>query len=178
MPISPHLKRLREKIGHDLIQMPCVSAIVRSKGRILLMLRADNGLWGLPGGAIDPGEHPAQALVREVFEETGLRVRPVRISAVLGGLHIRYPNGDEVDVVTTVFTCEILGGTLEARDGEAADLRFFAPTELPPLMVAYPGGLLGGDREEPYFEWRSEWLGNAAPADNAGTPGTAKGHAR
>src|SRR5437868_4217600 len=97
MPISAYLAALRRHVGHDLIVMPAACALVRgAAGRVLIQRRADSGVWELPGGAIDPGEAPAQALVREIFEETGLVVRPRRLLGVLGGeaLRLRYPNGD------------------------------------------------------------------------------------
>lgn len=158
MPISDYLKHLREKVGNDLLQVPCVTAIVRSNGKILLMQRADNGRWSMPGGSIDPGEHPAQAVAREVWEETGLRVRPVRVLAVVGAIRHTYPNGDKVDVVTTVFSCEVLGGELRCRDAEATQLRYFAPSDMPELMTRYPQEVFESQQRDTHFEWRDEWL--------------------
>src|SRR5688572_2698228 len=119
MAISEYIKRLRTKVGHDLLQMPCVAGVLRVDNKILLQRRADNDQWSLPGGAIEPGEEPARALVREFWEETGLRVRPKAVIAVLRRRHI-YPNGDEVDVVVTMFSCDRVGGELQCRDGESS----------------------------------------------------------
>jgi mutator protein MutT len=148
---------MRQKIGHALLQMPCVSAVIRNDRGILLQRRADDGGWDLPGGAIDPGESPAQALVREAREETGLVVRPVEVLGILGSMRHVYPNGDEVDVVVTVFLCETLGGELRSLDGEAADLRYFQVSEMPDLMTDYPPGLFTRAGRT-YFHWREEWL--------------------
>ena len=83
MPLSDHLAGLRDKVGHDLLMMPCAAAIVRdAHGSVLLQRRSDNGLWSVPGGALDPDEQPAQACVREVYEETGLVVRPAQVLSV------------------------------------------------------------------------------------------------
>lgn len=161
MPISDYLKQLREKVGTDLLQVPAVTGIIRKDGQVLLLRRSDNGRWALPGGAVDPGEHPAEAVVREVWEETGLRVRPVRILAVIGGLRHVYPNGDQAEVVVTVFSCEQIGGELDCRDGEASELRYFRPAEMPPLTAKYPEGFFDHERPETYFEWHEEWLLNA-----------------
>lgn len=141
MPISPYLRELRTVVGPRLLLMPGVAAIVRDASeRVLFMHRADDGRWGLPAGAIDPGESPAQAIVREVREETGLDVRAIRVAGVFGGLGFRhrYPNGDEVEWTVTVFECEIAGGELAPQDGEALALRYFTPEEAPSLQLPYP----------------------------------------
>jgi 8-oxo-dGTP pyrophosphatase MutT (NUDIX family) len=75
MPISEYLKKLREKVGHDLVVLPAVSvSIVDNKCRLLLGKDAETNYWALPGGAVDPHERPADAAVRECLEETGLLV--------------------------------------------------------------------------------------------------------
>lgn len=141
MPISTYLHELRAVVGARLLLMPGVAAIVRDGSqRVLFMRRADDGRWGLPAGAIDPGESPAQAIVREVREETGLDARPTRVAGVFGGpgFRHRYPNGDEVEWTVTVFECEILGGELAPQDGEALALRYFAAEDAPTLQLPYP----------------------------------------
>lgn len=158
--MSNYIRRLREKFGHTLIQMPCVAAVIREEGRILLQRRKDDGRWGLPGGAIDPGEAPAQAVVREVYEEVGLRVRPVRVLGVMGAFplfHHIYPNGDETHLIVSVFECAIAGGALECRDGEATELRYFDVADVPALLRKYPRELFDEQRTEAHFEWRDEW---------------------
>jgi mutator protein MutT len=147
MPISDYVREIRDCVGHRLLLLPGVTGIVRDEqGRVLLMRRADNGLWGFPAGAIDPGESPAQAVEREVREETGLHVRAARVAGVFGGagFRLRYENGDEAEYTVIVFECEVIDGRLEAVDGEALELRYFAPNEAPPLLLAYPRELLDG----------------------------------
>jgi len=145
MPISDYVRELRECVGTRLLLLPGVTGIVRDEqGRVLLMRRADNGFWGFPAGAIDPGETPAQAVEREVREETGLHVRATRVAGVFGGagFRLRYENGDEAEYTVIVFECEVVGGKLEAVDGEALELRYFTPEEAPELLLAYPRELL------------------------------------
>ena len=145
MPISDYLRDLRSLVGSRLLLLPGVAAIVRdAEDRVLFMRRADNGKWGLPAGAIDPGETPAEAVAREVREETGLEVRPARVAGVFGGsgFRVRYENGDEAEYTVIVFDCDVVGGTLSATDGEALELRYFAPDEAPEPQVAYPRSLL------------------------------------
>jgi 8-oxo-dGTP pyrophosphatase MutT (NUDIX family) len=141
MPISTYLRELRAVVGPRLLLLPGVAAVVRDASeRVLFMHRADDGRWGLPAGAIDPGESPVQAIVREVCEETGLVVRPTRVAGVFGGAGFRhrYPNGDEVEWTVTVFECETVGGVLAAQDGEALALRYFTAEEAPTLQLPYP----------------------------------------
>jgi ADP-ribose pyrophosphatase YjhB (NUDIX family) len=85
----------------------------------------------LPGGAIDPNEPPADAGVRECFEETGLLVRPDRLIGVFGGPEflIRYPNGDLTYYTAIAFEAAIIGGALKADGDEIATLRFIDKAE-------------------------------------------------
>ncbi len=133
MAISSYLKRLREKVGHTLLQMPGVDMVIRDpNGRILLARHAGNDLWAVPGGAIDPHETAAEAAVREAFEETGLVVEPVRVLGVYAGpeYHLVYPNGDEVSATAIVFECRIKSGQLKVDGQEVLELRYFSAQEL------------------------------------------------
>ncbi|RAL21663.1 NUDIX hydrolase [Lujinxingia litoralis] len=158
MPISDFLKGLREKVGHDLLFVPAVAAVVRDEHhRVLFQRRSDNGLWTLPSGTIDPGESPATAIVREVYEETGLEVRPTHILGVYGGdrrgFRVTYPNGDHLESVVIVFAVEVLGGTLGGLDGESLELRYIDPTRRPELMSNYPDEVfIGGDPAPAHFD--------------------------
>lgn len=152
MPISPYLRDLRTFIGSALVMMPGVAALIRDpEGRLLVLQRADDGRWGLPAGALDPGETAAEAVVREVLEETGLHVRPVHLAGVVGPHLSVYPNGDVVEYTVAVFVCEQTGGSLEARDGEAAGFAWRAAGELTEL--GYPAAVLAWQPgDPPYFD--------------------------
>jgi len=90
-----------------------------------------------PGGAVDPDETPADALVREVWEETGLWVEPKRLLGVFGGpdFRVRYANRDEVAYVMSLFECEPVGGDLRANGEEITDVRFVGEQELGQLNI-------------------------------------------
>jgi len=95
--IPAHVARLRAVLGHDLLLLPSVSVLpVDQAGRLLLVRHAghDDG-WGVLGGAVEVGESPAEAAVRETREEIGVDVRLVRLLDVLGGqdYQVSYPNG-------------------------------------------------------------------------------------
>ena len=91
-----------------------------------------------PGGAIDPDEAPQDAVVREVWEETGLRVEPIQLCGVFGGpeFRVRYGNGDEVAYVMADFECRRLSGELRADQEETLGARYFAPFELETVELA------------------------------------------
>jgi len=153
MPMSSFYKSIRDRLGSSLLLMPAVAAIIRDEsGRVLLQQRHDES-WSLPAGAIEPGESPSVAIVREVFEETGLRVRPLRIAAVVGGssCRVRYPNGDEVEYVVTVFDCEIVGGTAIESNEETRRLAYFRREDMPVLAFEYPREAFNDTRTSPYF---------------------------
>jgi 8-oxo-dGTP pyrophosphatase MutT (NUDIX family) len=154
MAISPFYKSIRERVGPSLLLVPGVSAIIRDEAGRILLQQTHEGAWSLPAGAIEPGESPALAIVREVFEETGLRVLPYSIVAVVGGpsCRVRYPNGDEVEYVVTVFQCEVLGGALIDSSDETKTLAYFRRDEMPTLGFEYPAEIFDEARSTPYFE--------------------------
>src|SRR5215211_2645517 len=109
MPIFEYRKNLRGKIGNQILQVPSAAAIIRDTDRrVLLVKSAGADVWGLPAGAVDLGETPQEAVVREVFEETNLRVKIVKIAGVFGGKNFRYVyrNGDAVEYFIVAFECK------------------------------------------------------------------------
>jgi len=113
--------------------LPSVAGIVfDDQRRILLVQHSDGGVWSAPGGSIDPLETPADAVVREVWEETGLYTAPVHLLGVYGGPScvVTYPNGDRTAYVISVFECEVRGGTLHADSDETTAAAFVAAAEL------------------------------------------------
>jgi 8-oxo-dGTP pyrophosphatase MutT (NUDIX family) len=145
--MSPYFKQLRAKIGHDLLLVPGVAAVIRdSTGRLLLQERSSGEGWSLPAGAIEPGESPEQAVQREVLEETGLVVAPTQVLGVFGGRHFRYvyPNGDAVESTVVLFRCAVIRETGAALDPETKSLRYFAEAEMPRLALPYPTEKLFG----------------------------------
>ncbi|MGA8117876.1 MAG: NUDIX domain-containing protein [Actinocatenispora sp.] len=133
MSISPYIAGLRKHVGHDLLMLPSVSGVVvDDAGRILLGRRADNGRWALPAGVIDPGEQPADALLREIDEETGVAAVVERLAGV--ALHpTEYPNGDVCQYLNVWFRCRAVGGDARANDSESLEVAWFARDALPEL---------------------------------------------
>ena len=140
MGIPAHIARLRAAVGHDLLLLPSVSVLpVDQAGRLLLVRHAGHhDGWGVLGGAVEVGESPAEAAVRETREETGVEVRLVRLLDVLGGpdYEVRYPNGDRTAYVTAVYQAAIIDGSPAVSDDELSDVAWFAPVQLTRLELS------------------------------------------
>jgi 8-oxo-dGTP pyrophosphatase MutT (NUDIX family) len=136
--MSDYIRRLREKIGTELLFLPSAASLIRDgEGRILLV-RHFEGRWMLPGGSVEPGERPADAARRECWEEAGILTEPLRILGVFGGPEygITYSNGDEAAWVTTIFEARLLEGEPHAHDDETIDAAWFRPEEIGALELA------------------------------------------
>ena len=138
MPISPYIKALRAAIGTQRLLVPSVGAIVRDGDRILLVQERETGLWSTPGGALELDDTPANAVVREVFEETGLTVEPTRIFGVYGGPEfvVRYPNGDETQYISTMFECRVVAGEIRPDGEEIQHARYWTRDEASRLPLS------------------------------------------
>ena len=134
MPISPYIKSLRDDLGTRLLLLPGVSAvIVDEQGRILLAQRSDDGCWALIAGVMEPGEQPAETIVREVWEETAVHVVPERVTSVLTQPPNTYPNGDMCEFVDIAFRCRVVGGEARVNDDESLAVGWFPLDGLPPV---------------------------------------------
>jgi ADP-ribose pyrophosphatase YjhB (NUDIX family) len=118
------------------MRVRCVGAIVHdAEGRLLVIRRGHppgEGLWSLPGGRVEPGESDAEAVVRELSEETGLRVEP---GPLVGRVERPGPDGMTYDIHD--YAATVTGGALGAGD-DAAEARWATPEELRTLPTT-PG---------------------------------------
>lgn len=112
-----------------------VGAVVGNEhGEILLVQRADTGVWLYPTGWADIGYSASEVAVKEVLEETGMEVDPVQLIAVLDGLRLGFTS---VPLYSLVFHCRLLGGELHGHPLECSDVGWFAEDRLPaPLAGA------------------------------------------
>ncbi len=128
-----YVSDLRAKVGHELLMFPTVSAIVLNDAdEILLGQRSDNHAWSIIAGMLDPGEQPSDGVLREIFEETGVRAAIDRVAGV--ALHeVTYPNGDLCHMVNTWFRCRAIDGEARDNDSESIEVGWFPIDRLPPM---------------------------------------------
>ncbi|HLZ61442.1 MAG TPA: NUDIX hydrolase [Ktedonosporobacter sp.] len=130
-----YIQWIREKVGHERIFLNFAAAFVLNEaGQLLLQKRGDKHAWGLPGGALELGESAEEAMIREVWEETGLHVKVEAFLGTYTQYFEEYPNGDQAQTIAIFFICSILGGELQGDSEETLDLQFFAPENAPALF--------------------------------------------
>ena len=131
--MSEYVRSLREKIGNALLEVPTVSVLTfDGDGRVLLVRHVEGDLWTTPGGMIEPYETPADAAVREMWEETGLYVELTHVIGVFSGplCSETYANGDRIAWVSTVFGAKATGGELRPDGDETLEVRYVGRGEL------------------------------------------------
>lgn len=129
------------------------AAVIDEAGRILLIRRADNGKWAMPGGALEVGETPAEGVVREAREETGVICRPVALVGVFDSRLCGTPSPHHI--YHLLFLCEPIedlgrSGAIHAH--EVLDTGWFRQDELPAEID--PGHV--GRIPEAFRVWRRE----------------------
>jgi ADP-ribose pyrophosphatase YjhB (NUDIX family) len=108
------------------------AAVGNEKGELLLIQRADSGIWLYPTGWCDVGYSASEVVVKEVEEETGIEVEPVRLIAVLDGLRLGFTR---VPLYSLLFYCRAIGGELKAHPLECRDVGWFTRDTLPAPLV-------------------------------------------
>jgi 8-oxo-dGTP pyrophosphatase MutT (NUDIX family) len=164
MPTPAFITELRALIGHRQLWLSTAAGVVLDVGgRVLLERRADTGRWALPGGIIDPAEEPADAAVREIFEETGVIAVPEALTSVTVSAPVTYRNGDRVQYLELTFRCRSAGGSATVNDTECVEVGWHAPDALPPLderpLSLVIQALSGGGRTAYAFSGLSRVLG-------------------
>jgi ADP-ribose pyrophosphatase YjhB (NUDIX family) len=114
-----------------------VGAVVgNDAGELLLIQRGDSGVWLYPTGWADVGYSPAEVVVKEVLEETGIEAEPLRVIAIFDGLRL---GARGLPFYSLVFHCRATGGSLRPHPLETRDVGWFGPDSL-------PSPLAGGER--------------------------------
>lgn len=155
-----------------------VGAIVgNERGEMLLIQRADSGVWLYPTGWADIGYSASEVAAKEVFEETGIEAEPLRLIAVLDGLRLGFTT---VPLYSLVFYCRAVGGSLLRHPLETRDVGWFSEDALPTPLAgadrwkATAFAAIRGEPIEVLFDrprnppWREEIDGSAGSADTVG----------
>ena len=112
-----------------------VGAVVHNAaGELLLVQRADSGVWLYPTGWADIGYSAAEVAVKEVHEETGIECDVERLLMVLDGMRLGFTT---VPLYSIVFLCRAVGGKLGRHELETSDVGFFAEDALPAPLAGY-----------------------------------------
>ncbi|MCM3886362.1 NUDIX hydrolase [Frankia sp. R82] len=101
--------------------------VVRADGKILGIRRRDTGEWQIPGGVLERDESIHDGVRREIVEETGALVQPVRLT----GVYLNLPRA----VVAMVFRCELVGDTIAASTEESAEVAWLSSDEVAARFV-------------------------------------------
>ena len=132
-----YIKEMRKLIGNRPLLLVGTSVIAVRDGMVLLQRRADNGLWGYPGGCMELGENPEESAKREFKEETGYITQEIELYGVFSGerRHYTYPNGHEVYITDVVYYCSDCVNSGDSHDNEVLEVKWFPINELPPDLT-------------------------------------------
>lgn len=111
-----------------------VRAAIFRDGRVLLVQESTDGLWTMPGGWADVNDSPTEAVEREAIEESGFRVKAVKLAAVFDRAKHDHEPPFPFHIYKLFFLCEILGGCPKTS-AETLAVDFFPPDALPPLST-------------------------------------------
>lgn len=140
MPTPEFITQLRASIGHDLLWLSGVDGFVlredEGKEHVLLIYRTDLECWANIGGIIEPGEGPAECLLREIREEAGVEAEIGQLVGISSGATMTYPNGDICRFLDHTFSCRWISGEPRPDLDETAQARWFPIDEIPPLEPA------------------------------------------
>jgi ADP-ribose pyrophosphatase YjhB (NUDIX family) len=152
--------------GYATPKLAVGAAVGNDDGEILLIQRADSGVWLYPTGWCDIGYSAAEVVVKEVAEETGIEVEPLRLIAVLDGLRLGFTR---IPLFSLVFWCRAVGGALDPHPLECMDVGWFGPEDLPqPLMGIERWGepvfaALRGELRDVYYDAVREPMWRGSP---------------
>ncbi|MDN5767929.1 MAG: NUDIX domain-containing protein [Humibacillus sp.] len=155
MPIPPFVALLRRKIGHDLLWMPGITAVVLRDRQgqpghtstaadaadpghsleVLLIKRSDTGAWTPVTGITDPGEQSHLTAEREVLEEASVVARVERLVWVCSKPPMVHENGDRAQYLDHTFRCRWVSGEPTPGDDEASEAAWFSLDALPEMSA-------------------------------------------
>ncbi|HEY5104151.1 MAG TPA: NUDIX hydrolase N-terminal domain-containing protein [Acidimicrobiales bacterium] len=114
--------------GYQTPKVAVGAAVTNDEGELLLIKRADSGIWLYPTGWCDVGYSAPEVVVKEVLEETGIEVEPVRLIGVLDGMRL---GESRIPLYSLLFFCRAVGGELNLHPLEVTDAGWFSRDQLP-----------------------------------------------
>ncbi|HEX6595945.1 MAG TPA: NUDIX domain-containing protein [Acidimicrobiales bacterium] len=136
--VEAWLREVGEGVAGYVTPKIAVGAVVGNEdGEILLVQRADSGVWLYPTGWADVGYSASEVAVKEVLEETGIEVEPVRLIALYDGMRLGFTR---IPLYSLVFHCRMVGGTIQVHPLECRDVGWFAEDALPSPLAGGANG--------------------------------------
>jgi len=118
--------------GYQTPKVAVGAAVTNDRGELLLIQRADSGVWLYPTGWCDVGYSAAEVVVKEVLEETGIEAEPVRLIGVLDGMRL---GSSRTPLYSLLFFCRATGGELKTHPLEVTDVGWFTRDNLPSPVI-------------------------------------------
>lgn len=151
--------------GYTTPKVAVGAAVTNDKGELLLIQRADSGVWLYPTGWCDVGYSAPEVVVKEVLEETGIEVEPVRLIGVLDGMRL---GASRIPLYSLLFFCRAVGGELDIHPLECTDAGWFTRDSLPsPTLGAerwadFIFAAIDGERRDVFYDdlRRPVWRGD------------------
>ena len=139
-----YLKSLRKYVGHrPLLTVGTWLLVYNDKNEVLMQLRSDFNSWDFPGGTFELSETIEECAKRELKEETNLEMDDIKILDIFSGekTYQKYPNGDELYVVSILCEIRKYHGNIKINDGESTKLAWIPidkiPSNLSPITSNY-----------------------------------------
>jgi 8-oxo-dGTP pyrophosphatase MutT (NUDIX family) len=130
-----YVEELRTLIGHKCIILNGSAVIIENNSGLILMQQRKYpyGKWSLPGGLMELGESTEETAIREIYEETSIQIKSLKLLGVYSGknYYCSAANGDEWYVVTTTYITSEYEGEAIVNDTESISFEWINPINLP-----------------------------------------------
>jgi ADP-ribose pyrophosphatase YjhB (NUDIX family) len=151
--------------GYQTPKVAVGAAVVNDEGKLLLIERADSGIWLYPTGWCDVGYSAPEVVVKEVLEETGIDVEIVRLIGVLDGMRL---GQSRIPLYSLLFFCRAIGGELKLHPLEVKNAGWFARDEIPTPTIGVERwaepifAAIDGERRDVFYDdlRRPVWRGD------------------